>query len=130
MRAYACVSITNNGSSHFQLSQFVGEVRKSPHGDSVRLVALGSRQNLCVNERVNRLKSVSLINERCQELREGKKAKSSEVSASKNGADDGDAKKKAAKGCPFYKQEAIEVILFTVYPNWSDCKEIKDFSKL
>ena len=90
----------------FQLTQFVGEVRKSPHGDSVRLVALGSRQNLCVNERVNRLKSVQLINERCQELRDGaKKAKSK--------GKDGKGKEDASR-CPYYKKEAIEVHLWSL----------------
>ena len=82
--------------STFQLSQFVGEVRKSPHGDSVRLVALGSRQNLCVNERVKKLKSVQLINERCQELRD-------ETKKSKGG------KKDTESRCPYYKKESIEV---------------------
>lgn len=31
-------------------SQMVEEIRKSPFGDTVRVIALGSRENLCVNE--------------------------------------------------------------------------------
>ncbi|XP_033615327.1 ATP-dependent DNA helicase DDX11 [Fukomys damarensis] len=54
--------------THSQLAQFVQEVRKSPFGREVRLVSLGSRQNLCVNEDVRSLGSVQLINDRCVEI--------------------------------------------------------------
>jgi hypothetical protein len=51
--------------THSQLSQFVREVIKSPYGDDIRVVSLGSRQNLCVNSAVTRLKALSLMNEVC-----------------------------------------------------------------
>uniref|UniRef100_A0A8C8YLV7 Helicase-like DEXD box c2 type domain-containing protein n=1 Tax=Prolemur simus TaxID=1328070 RepID=A0A8C8YLV7_PROSS len=58
--------------THSQLSQFVHEVQKSPFGKDIRLVSLGSRQNLCVNEDVKSLGSVQLINDRCVDMQRSK----------------------------------------------------------
>uniref|UniRef100_A0AAY4BU36 ATP-dependent DNA helicase DDX11 n=1 Tax=Denticeps clupeoides TaxID=299321 RepID=A0AAY4BU36_9TELE len=58
--------------THSQLAQFVREVQKSPFGSSVRVVSLGSRQNLCINPEVQRLGSIQLMNERCMELQKNK----------------------------------------------------------
>eukprot|EP00887_Chlorella_sp_A99_P000340 scaffold13.g340.t1 len=54
--------------THSQLSQFVGELHRTPFGDEMSLVALGSRKALCINEAVLRLGSPGLVNERCLEL--------------------------------------------------------------
>ncbi|XP_023562979.1 putative ATP-dependent RNA helicase DDX11-like protein 8 [Octodon degus] len=54
--------------THYQLAQFVQEVRKSPFGKETWLVTLASRQTLCVNEEVRSLGSVQLINDRCVEM--------------------------------------------------------------
>jgi hypothetical protein len=40
--------------THSQLSQFVGELHRTRFADSVMLVAVGSRRNLCVNDEVRR----------------------------------------------------------------------------
>ncbi|XP_028823273.1 LOW QUALITY PROTEIN: ATP-dependent DNA helicase DDX11 [Denticeps clupeoides] len=61
--------------THSQLAQFVREVQKSPFGSSVRVVSLGSRQNLCINPEVQRLGSIQLMNERCMELQKNKHGK-------------------------------------------------------
>ncbi|XP_053356497.1 ATP-dependent DNA helicase DDX11 isoform X1 [Clarias gariepinus] len=58
--------------THSQLAQFVHEVQKSPYGSTVSLVNLGSRQNLCINPEVARLRSVQMINDRCMELQKNK----------------------------------------------------------
>uniref|UniRef100_A0A8D2LEI1 DEAD/H-box helicase 11 n=1 Tax=Varanus komodoensis TaxID=61221 RepID=A0A8D2LEI1_VARKO len=58
--------------THSQLAQFVHEVQKSPFGQETRLVSLGSRQNLCVNEDVRRLGAVQLLNDRCLEMQKNK----------------------------------------------------------
>ncbi|XP_053800241.1 ATP-dependent DNA helicase DDX11 isoform X4 [Vidua chalybeata] len=63
--------------THSQLSQFVHEVQKSPFGKNIRLVSLGSRQNLCVNEEVRRLGTLQLINDRCMEMQKNKHEKKS-----------------------------------------------------
>ena len=54
--------------THSQLAQFVREVQKSLFSDSTRVVSLGSRQNLCINEEVKSLKNINRINDRCLEL--------------------------------------------------------------
>lgn len=72
--------------THSQLSQFASELRKVSMPPSIeplpedndtslevtkedlRTLTLGSRKNLCINPKVNRLKSVAAINERCLEL--------------------------------------------------------------
>ena len=50
------------------------------------------------------------MNERCQELRDGKKTTSSSQSVSATASKDVEKKNKA-KGCPYYKKEAVEVLL-------------------
>ena len=64
--------------THSQLTQFVREVQKSPFSDSTRVVSLGSRQNLCINEDVKSLKNINRINDRCLELQKKNKGKSEE----------------------------------------------------
>lgn len=54
--------------THSQLSQFVGELHRTPFADSMSLVALAGRRALCINDAVLQLGSASLINERCLEL--------------------------------------------------------------
>jgi chromosome transmission fidelity protein 1 len=54
--------------THSQLTQFVGELHRTPFADTVSLVALGSRRALCINDDVLLLKHPSLINERCLEM--------------------------------------------------------------
>ena len=80
--------------THSQLTQFVQEVRRvklpvpswamtaandrpdKVHEDvSVKHLPLGSRKNLCINPRVNKLGAVSAINERCLELQQPKTPK-------------------------------------------------------
>ncbi|KAK3643830.1 ATP-dependent DNA helicase chl1 [Elasticomyces elasticus] len=71
--------------THSQLSQFVGELQRVvlPPGmppelgktdketsEAVKQLSLGSRQNLCINPKVNRLSSQTAINERCVELQQ------------------------------------------------------------
>ncbi|XP_039176184.1 putative ATP-dependent RNA helicase DDX11-like protein 8 [Crotalus tigris] len=61
--------------THSQLAQFIHEVQKSPFSKETRLLSLGSRQNLCVNEEVRCLGSVQLINDRCMEMQKTKHEK-------------------------------------------------------
>lgn len=51
-----------------QLAQSVREVQKSLFSDSTRVISLGSRQNLCINEQVKSLKIFNRIYDRCLEL--------------------------------------------------------------
>ncbi|KAH9824907.1 hypothetical protein DFH28DRAFT_1091401 [Melampsora americana] len=61
--------------THSQLSQFVSELRKTSFGLGTRLIALGSRSNLCVNEEVKKkAKSLEALNEACTDLQKGDKS--------------------------------------------------------
>ncbi|KAH8351268.1 hypothetical protein KR084_003770 [Drosophila pseudotakahashii] len=65
---YRPVQIFFCSRTHSQLTQIVAELRKTPHGQSVRCISLGSRQQLCGNPQVRSLRQVGLMNERCLEM--------------------------------------------------------------
>ena len=71
--------------THSQLSQFVGELKrvKLPPGlppedndndqiEALKHLSLGSRKNLCINTKVQKLKDPTAINEKCMELQQPK----------------------------------------------------------
>lgn len=49
--------------THSQLSQFIGEIERSPY-NNFRVIPLASRQSYCINTAVHKLKSLTLMNER------------------------------------------------------------------
>ncbi|XP_063084434.1 ATP-dependent DNA helicase DDX11 isoform X3 [Cavia porcellus] len=92
--------------THSQLAQFVQEVQKSPFGKDTRLVTLGSRQNLCVNEDVRSLGAVQLINDRCMEMQRS-------PHENKNRAEAEKPKRRRQEGrtaCPFYNREQTQLL--------------------
>ncbi|NXO65861.1 DDX11 helicase, partial [Phainopepla nitens] len=101
--------------THSQLSQFVREVQKSPFGKDTRLVSLGSRQNLCVNEEVRRLGALQLINDRCMEMQKNKHEKKS---------DEGKKRRVSHTMCPFYSYEQMQFLRDEVLV------EVKDIEQL
>nr|XP_020857160.1 ATP-dependent DNA helicase DDX11 isoform X1 [Phascolarctos cinereus]XP_020857161.1 ATP-dependent DNA helicase DDX11 isoform X1 [Phascolarctos cinereus]XP_020857162.1 ATP-dependent DNA helicase DDX11 isoform X1 [Phascolarctos cinereus] len=105
--------------THSQLIQFVHEVQKSPFGKETRLISLGSRQNLCVNEEVKRLGSVHLINDRCLEMQKNKHEK-------KNKEEEKAKKRKTETrtSCPFYNYEQMQFLRDEVL------MEVKDIEQL
>ncbi|XP_042651191.1 ATP-dependent DNA helicase DDX11 isoform X4 [Tyto alba] len=104
--------------THSQLSQFVREVQKSPFGKDTRLVSLGSRQNLCVNEEVRRLGALQLINDRCMEMQKNKQEKKSD--------EEKEGKKRCVSRtvCPFYSYEQMQFLRDEVLV------EVKDIEQL
>ncbi|KAK6621073.1 hypothetical protein RUM43_011379 [Polyplax serrata] len=91
--------------THSQLSQLVGEIQKSPFKDmKIRVVSLASRQNFCINDSVLNLKHLPLINERCQDLHNKKKGKTTKAS----GKGESLKRQKTTRGCPFYNQSGLE----------------------
>ncbi|XP_057367089.1 putative ATP-dependent RNA helicase DDX11-like protein 8 isoform X2 [Daphnia carinata] len=90
--------------THSQISQFVQEVKKSPFGDSIRLIPLASRQQLCINEEITSLKNSTLMNERCLEMQKNRTSSTSVT-------DDGRPLKKAKKSsCHFRDQKRIQLL--------------------
>ncbi|VAH03338.1 unnamed protein product [Triticum turgidum subsp. durum] len=60
--------------THSQLSQFVGELKRTNFSGKLRTVCLGSRKSLRINMDVQKLGSANRINERCLELLKNKKS--------------------------------------------------------
>jgi chromosome transmission fidelity protein 1 len=67
--------------THSQLAQFVREINKTQHRRQLKVVTLGSRKTLCINEAVNKLLPVALMNERCLDLRQKRVQKPRSASA-------------------------------------------------
>ncbi|XP_069759331.1 ATP-dependent DNA helicase DDX11 isoform X3 [Narcine bancroftii] len=110
--------------THSQLAQFIHEVKKSPFGKEIRLVALGSRQNLCVNEEVRCLKSVQLINDRCLEMQRNK--------SDRKGSGDAETSKRKRKSrvtCPFYSHEQMQSLRDEVLVEVKDIEQLVSLGK-
>ncbi|GAB1601699.1 ATP-dependent DNA helicase DDX11-like isoform X1 [Argonauta hians] len=106
--------------THSQLSQFIKEIKKSPYGDDVSVTTLASRQNLCINDTVQRLKSLTLINDRCLELQKSKKGSSTEEKQ---------PKKPKQASCPYYKVERIEHYRDRILTEVRDIEQLVNLGK-
>ncbi|XP_045108856.1 ATP-dependent DNA helicase DDX11-like [Portunus trituberculatus] len=115
-----CLKIFYCSRTHSQLSQFVREIQKTVYGEEARVVSLASRQNLCVNEAVNKLSNISLMNDRCVELRKGKKGKTTKQTQ------DGTSvkKKRTTSGCPYYQHTAVEELADQVLLEVQDIEQL------
>ncbi|XP_068631264.1 ATP-dependent DNA helicase DDX11 [Battus philenor] len=90
--------------THSQLSQFIGEIKRTVFKDDTRVVTLASRQHYCINSDVTKLKNVNLINERCLDLQ---KLKSKSTSVGDEGKVLKRSKTKSCSACPYYNQNNI-----------------------
>ena len=87
--------------THTQLSQFVNEIKKTEFGKDIKVVSLGSRKTLCVNDLVLKLQSQAKINDKCLDMQKGK---------AKGGlfhtlTIEGEAKKPKNSSCSYFEQE-------------------------
>ncbi|XP_015435483.1 PREDICTED: probable ATP-dependent DNA helicase DDX11 [Dufourea novaeangliae] len=78
--------------THSQLSQFIGELKKSPYSKLVSVITLASRQNYCINTNIRRLKHLNLMNEHCLQLQKKKTTTKEEKDLKR---------KKIGTSCPF-----------------------------
>ncbi|XP_014649464.1 PREDICTED: probable ATP-dependent RNA helicase DDX11 isoform X2 [Ceratotherium simum simum] len=111
--------------THSQLAQFVHEVQKSPFGKDTRLVSLGSRQNLCVNEDVKHLGSVQLINDRCVEMQRSKHERKSEAEEEKPKR----RRQEPRAACPFYNYEQLQLLRDEVLVEVKDIEQLVTLGK-
>ncbi|CAG9766636.1 unnamed protein product [Ceutorhynchus assimilis] len=90
--------------THSQLSQFVGEIKKSPFADNIRVVSLASRQNYCINPTVKKLNNMTLVNEKCLDMQKKKQSQPKQVQEGKV------LKKQKTSNCQceYFKQTHIE----------------------
>ncbi|XP_039092312.1 ATP-dependent DNA helicase DDX11 isoform X2 [Hyaena hyaena] len=110
--------------THSQLAQFVHEVQRSPFGKDIRLVSLGSRQNLCINEDVRNLGSAQLINDRCMEMQRSKHEKSR--------AEDEKPKRRRQEqqaACPFHSYEQLQLLRDEVLVGVKDIEQLVTLGK-
>uniref|UniRef100_A0A7N5P4N6 DEAD/H-box helicase 11 n=1 Tax=Ailuropoda melanoleuca TaxID=9646 RepID=A0A7N5P4N6_AILME len=110
--------------THSQLAQFVHEVQRSPFGKDTRLVSLGSRQNLCINEDVKTLSSAQLINDRCMEMQRSKHEK--------NRAEEEKPKRRRQEhraACPFYSYEQLHLLRDQVLVGVKDIEQLVALGK-
>uniref|UniRef100_A0A452QFW9 DEAD/H-box helicase 11 n=1 Tax=Ursus americanus TaxID=9643 RepID=A0A452QFW9_URSAM len=111
--------------THSQLAQFVREVQRSPFGKDTRLVSLGSRQNLCINEDVKTLGSAQLINDRCMEMqrsKHGKKSKAEEEKPKRR-------RPEHRAACPFYSYEQLHLLRDQVLVGVKDIEQLVALGK-
>ena len=84
--------------THSQVAQFVHEIARTTYARGTRVVVLGGRQQLCVNDDVLALGTVSRINERCLELADAaRKAKAGGSGGSSGGGGGAGDKEKRAR---------------------------------
>ncbi|KAK9511713.1 hypothetical protein O3M35_000321 [Rhynocoris fuscipes] len=62
--------------THSQLSQFISEIEKTKFLEDTRLVHLASRQNYCINKKLQHITNSATLNEKCIEMQEAKESKS------------------------------------------------------
>ncbi|XP_042324008.1 ATP-dependent DNA helicase DDX11 isoform X2 [Sceloporus undulatus] len=110
--------------THSQLAQFVHEVQKSPFGKEIRLVSLGSRQNLCVNEEVRHLGAVQFINDRCMEMQKNKHEKKSIGEET-----EGKKRRISRTVCPFYSFEHMQLLRDEVLVQVKDIEQLVTLGK-
>uniref|UniRef100_A0A8C0WM15 ATP-dependent DNA helicase DDX11 n=1 Tax=Castor canadensis TaxID=51338 RepID=A0A8C0WM15_CASCN len=106
--------------THSQLAQFVHEVQKSPFGKETRLVSLGSRQNLCVNEEVKNLGSVQLINDRCRDMQRNKHAEENKPKR---------RRQESRAACPFYNHEQMQLLRDEILVEVKDMEQLVTLGK-
>uniref|UniRef100_A0A4W3J3M8 ATP-dependent DNA helicase DDX11 n=1 Tax=Callorhinchus milii TaxID=7868 RepID=A0A4W3J3M8_CALMI len=107
--------------THSQLAQFVHEVQKSPFGKEIRMVSLGSRQNLCVNDEVRHLKSAQQINDRCLEMQRNKRGEQNEETPKR--------KRESRAVCPFYTYEQMQFLRDEVLVEVKDIEQLVSLGK-
>ncbi|KAL1551550.1 RNA helicase [Salvia divinorum] len=92
--------------THSQLSQFMKELRKTKFGSELKVVCLGSRKNLCINEEVLKLGGSNRINEKCSMLQKNKKNEASKMKKLSSGKRV--RVNKSSSGCPMLRRKKIE----------------------
>jgi len=119
--------------THSQLSQFIGELRRTKWGKDVKVVALGSRSLLCCNDDVlyqsktnkkNSRRSEADITELCLDMQKNKSNNSSSGETKKNG------QKTKTHGCPYLvSRDAISTLAMHSMVRPSDIEDMASLGK-
>lgn len=135
--------------THSQLSQFIGELRRTQWGTDVKVVALGSRSLLCCNDDVvmmygsskttnknssGRRRSEVDITELCLDMQKNKSSRSSISSSSTDGETTTKKGQKSIKtnngGCPYLvSRDAISTLAMHSMVRPSDIEDMASLGK-
>jgi chromosome transmission fidelity protein 1 len=110
--------------THSQLSQFVGEIRRTAWGSTVRVISLGSRKLLCGNVDVvgsNRNASEAMITEKCLDMQKG--ISSSDAYGNASLSND-KRKDKNQNSCPLLVKDFIPVLALHMLAQPSDIEDL------
>jgi chromosome transmission fidelity protein 1 len=88
--------------THSQISQFVNEIKRTRFAKSMTSVSLGSRANLCINERV---RNSAIPNEKCLDLLGSGKSSDLSPDSKKRVRNSNDSRRKSRinSSCPYLK---------------------------
>jgi chromosome transmission fidelity protein 1 len=103
--------------THSQLSQFIGEVRRTPFVEQkppVATTVLASRKQMCIHPEVRRLRSATAVNDRCHELRTKKVTLPSGVQQ---------------VACPFYDEERIHHLTEVMHDRVCDLEDLMELGQ-
>ncbi|XP_042475698.1 ATP-dependent DNA helicase DDX11 isoform X2 [Macadamia integrifolia] len=92
--------------THSQLSQFIKELRRTTFASELKVISLGSRKNLCINEEVHKLGNSTRISERCLDLQKHRKEEFSKTKIEGNGRRI--QRKKSSSGCPMLRKHKLQ----------------------
>ncbi|XP_023940791.1 ATP-dependent DNA helicase DDX11 [Bicyclus anynana] len=115
------IKIYISSRTHSQLSQFVGEIKRTVFNDNTRVVTLASRQHFCINSDVTKLKHVNLINERCLDMQ---KSKTKSTSVGEDGKVLKKTKTNSCAACPYYNQNNITMLKEQILVDIMDMEDI------
>eukprot|EP00505_MAST-04D_sp_SCG-Rhode-Island_P001470 Stramenopile-MAST_4_protein_1470 len=60
--------------THSQISQFINELKKTEFAEKIKIISLGSRNNLCINEKLKKkARSITRLNDGCKDLQKNSK---------------------------------------------------------
>lgn len=119
---YTVTKVIYCSRTHSQLSQFLKELKKTTYSETTRTVTLGSRNNLCVNEMVTKLGSLSLINDRCLDMQKASASKKTLPELKRT-------KRSEPTRCPFYKHQAMTSLANNILVQVQDIEEVVDHAK-
>ncbi|XP_063533421.1 ATP-dependent DNA helicase DDX11 [Cydia strobilella] len=107
--------------THSQLSQFIGEIKRTVFKENTRVVTLASRQHYCINSEVSCLKNVNLMNEKCLDMQ---KSKNKSTSVDEDGKVLKKTKTKSCTSCPYYNHSNITRLKETMLVEMMDIEDL------
>ena len=107
--------------THSQLTQLVGELKRcSAWSDRVRVVSLGSRQQLCQHDAVRSLRSSTRMNDACLDMQKGSSSSKDRQQPKRSKP----ASHSLSAPCPFLDQELLSTYRDHVYTRVRDVEEL------